>query len=138
MLNIGDVFSNLVGLFLLIAVGYAAVKLQVLPVSSTKLLSNLLMQITLPATILVSLVRPYDAAFIRDGVLIAILGTVLYLLYGLLSLPACRLFHVGEGRRGCMDFLRYVQQQWLYGLSRSPCSLSGRGVGSGGIPGYSL
>lgn len=100
MLNIGDVFSNLVGLFLLIAVGYAAVKLQVLPVSSTKLLSNLLMQITLPATILVSLVRPYDAAFIRDGVLIAILGTVLYLLYGLLSLPACRLFHVGEGRRG--------------------------------------
>lgn len=55
MLNIGDVFSNLVGLFLLIAVGYAAVKLQVLPVSSTKLLSNLLMQITLPATILVSL-----------------------------------------------------------------------------------
>lgn len=67
MLNIGDVFSNLVGLFLLIAVGYAAVKLQVLPVSSTKLLSNLLMQITLPATILVSLVRPYDAAFIRDG-----------------------------------------------------------------------
>lgn len=104
MLNIGDVFSNLVGLFLLIAVGYAAVKLQVLPVSSTKLLSNLLMQITLPATILVSLVRPYDAAFIRDGVLIAILGTVLYLLYGLLSLPACRLFHVGEGRRGAWIF----------------------------------
>lgn len=104
MLNIGDVFSNLVGLFLLIAVGYATVKFQILPVSSTKLLSNLLMQVTLPVTVLLSLVRPFDAAFIRDGVLIAVLGAVLFALYGLLSIPACRLFQVHQGRRGVWIF----------------------------------
>lgn len=104
MLNMGDVFSNLVGLFLLIAVGYAAVKFQVLPASSTKLLSNLLMQVTLPATILTSLVRPYDAAFIQDGVLIAVLGAGLFALYGLLALPASRLFRVPQGRRGVWIF----------------------------------
>ena len=104
MLNMGDVFSNLVGLFLLIAVGYAAVKFQVLPASSTKLLSNLLMQVTLPATILTSLVRPYNAAFIRDGVLIAVLGAGLFALYGLLALPASRLFRVPQGRRGVWIF----------------------------------
>lgn len=104
MLNMGDVFSNLAGLFLLIAVGYAAVKFQVLPASSTKLLSNLLMQVTLPATILTSLVRPYDAAFIRDGVLIAVLGAALFALYGLLALPASRLFRVPQGRRGVWIF----------------------------------
>lgn len=104
MLNMGDVFSNLAGLFLLIAVGYAAVKFQVLPASSTKLLSNLLMRVTLPATILTSLVRPYDAAFIRDGVLIAVLGAALFALYGLLALPASRLFRVPQGRRGVWIF----------------------------------
>ena len=104
MLNMGDVFSNLAGLFLLIAVGYAAVKFQVLPASSTKLLSNLLMQVTLPATILTSLVRPYDAAFVRDGVLIAVLGAALFALYGLLALPASRLFRVPQGRRGVWIF----------------------------------
>lgn len=104
MLNMGDVFSNLAGLFLLIAVGYAAVKFQVLPASSTKLLSNLLMQVTLPATILTSLVRPYDVAFIRDGVLIAVLGAALFALYGLLALPASRLFRVPQGRRGVWIF----------------------------------
>lgn len=104
MLNIGDVFSNLAGLFLLIAVGYAAVKLHILPASSTKMLSSLLMQITLPATVLVSLVRPFDASFIRDGILIAIAGTGLFLLYGLLAALLAPLFRVPQGRRGVWIF----------------------------------
>ena len=102
MLNMGDVFSNLAGLFLLIAVGYAAVKFQVLPASSTKLLSNLLMQVTLPATILTSLVRPYDVAFIRDGVLIAVLGAALFALYGLLALPGMELTTLEEAHIICL------------------------------------
>lgn len=104
MLNIGDVFSNLAGLFLLIAVGYAAVKLRILPASSTKLLSNLLMQITLPATVLVSLVRPFDPSFIQEGVLIVVIGTGLFLLYGLLAALLAPLFRVPQGRRGVWIF----------------------------------
>lgn len=116
MLNIADVFSNLVGLFLLIAVGYAAVKLQILPASSTKLLSNLLMRITLPATVLTSLVRPFDAAFIRDGVLIVVLGTVLFSLYGLLAFPAVRLCRVPQGRRGVWIFCSMFSNNGFMGF----------------------
>lgn len=104
MLNLGDVFSNLAGLFLLMGVGYAAVKLRILPASSSKLLSNLLMKITLPATILVSLVRPFDPDFIRDGAVMVVLGGALYALYGLLAAPAARLFRVPQGRRGAWIF----------------------------------
>ena len=116
MLNIADVFSNLVGLFLLIAVGYAAVKLQILPASSTKLLSNLLMRITLPATVLTSLVRPFDAAFVREGVLIVVLGTVLFALYGLLAFPAVRLCRVPQGRRGVWIFCSMFSNNGFMGF----------------------
>lgn len=104
MLNLEDVFSNLAGLFLLIAVGYGVVKFHILPVSSTKLLSNLLMKITLPATVFISLVRPFDPTFIGEGILIIVLGTALFAIYGLFSLLAVRLFHVAPGRRGVWIF----------------------------------
>lgn len=104
MLNFQDVFSNLAGLFLLIAVGYGGAKLQILPASSTKLLSSLLMKITLPATILVSLVQPFHSDFLQDGILIALLGTILFLLYGLLSALAARPFQVPNGRKGAWIF----------------------------------
>lgn len=58
------------------------------------------MNVTLPATLLTSLVRPYDPAFIRDGILTAVLGAVLILGYGLFCIPTLRLFRVPEGRRG--------------------------------------
>ena len=85
MLDIRDVFSNLLGLFLLIGVGYGAVRLNLVPGSATQIFSSLLMKITLPATIFVSLVQPYDPAFLHDGVLIVVLGGVLLALYGLIS-----------------------------------------------------
>ena len=46
MLDIRDVFSNLFGLFLLIGVGYGAVRFRVLPASASKMLSSLLMNVT--------------------------------------------------------------------------------------------
>ena len=100
MLDIRDVFSNLFGLFLLIGVGYLAVRLQILPTSASKLFTSLLMNITLPATILTSLVRPFDSAFLHSGVLIIILGTTCYFLYGAVSALLVRPFRIPKGRRG--------------------------------------
>src|SRR5699024_9493467 len=74
MLDIGEVFSNLLGLFLLIGVGYGAVRFRVLPASASKLFSQLLMNVTLPATVLTSLVQPYDPAFLSSGLLEVALG----------------------------------------------------------------
>lgn len=104
MLDIRDVFSNLLGLFLLIGVGYGAVRLNLVPGSATKIFSSLLMKITLPATILVSLVQPYDPAFLHDGVLIVVLGTVLLALYGLISWGTARLFRVSGSKKGVWVF----------------------------------
>lgn len=99
-LDLQTVFLNLLELFLLIGAGYGVVRSGALPASASSAFSGLLMNVTLPATILTSLVRPYDPAFIRDGVLTAVLGAVLILGYGLFCIPALCLFRVPEGRRG--------------------------------------
>lgn len=104
MLDIRDVFSNLFGLFLLIAVGYGVVRFRVLPASASKLLSSLLMNVTMPATIFTSLVRPYDPAFLRSGLLEVALGLALYILYGILSALLARPFRVAKERRGVWIF----------------------------------
>ena len=100
MLNIEDVFLNLMELFLLIGVGCGAVRLNLLPASASKLFTALLMNITLPATIFTSLARPYDPAFFSSGVLIAALGTGFYLLYGAVCLLLVRIFRIPAGRQG--------------------------------------
>ncbi len=99
-LDLQAVFLNLLELFLLIGAGYGVVRCGALPASASSAFSSLLMNVTLPATILTSLVRPYDAAFIRDGVLTAVLGAILILGYGLFCIPALRVFRVPEGRKG--------------------------------------
>ena len=104
MLDIWDVFSNLFGLFLLIGVGYGAVRLRVLSASASKMLSSLLMNVTMPATIFTSLVRPYDPAFLRTGGLEVVLGLALYILYGVISALLARSFRVTRERRGLWTF----------------------------------
>lgn len=98
------VFSNLLGLFLLIGVGYLAVRLGVVPASSSKSLTALLMNITTPATVFVSLIRPFEASFLTDGVTIILLAALLFLLFALTAWLAARLLGVREGRRGIWMF----------------------------------
>ena len=100
MLDIRDVFSNLLGLFLLIGVGYGAVRFGILPAPASKLFTRLLMNITLPATVLTSLVQPYDPSFLSSGLLIVALGTFFYLLYGAICALLVRPLRVPEGKRG--------------------------------------
>ena len=49
VLDLGEVFVNLVELFLLIGVGYGAVRLKVMPASGAKLLTSLLLELSAPA-----------------------------------------------------------------------------------------
>ena len=62
-LNFFDVLSNLLGLFVLIAVGYAVTKGGLLPASVSGHFSKLLLKVTLPCTIFTSLLRAYDPSF---------------------------------------------------------------------------
>lgn len=99
-MDVGVLFSDLVGLFLLIGVGFFAARARLLPVESSKLFSTLLMKITVPATVVTSMLRPFDPKFLRLGVSMILLGSVLLPVFGGLSLAASRLLRVPEGRRG--------------------------------------
>lgn len=93
-------FSNLVGLFLLIGVGFFAVRAGLLPAEASKPMSSLLMKITVPATIITSMLRPFDPGFMKLGLSMILAGTVMFPLFGVLSLGLSRLLRVPQGRRG--------------------------------------
>ncbi|MBR1672064.1 MAG: AEC family transporter [Fretibacterium sp.] len=97
--------SNLASLFCLIAVGFAAVRSGLFSPEASAPFSALLLRITLPCTIFISLVqREYDPAFIRDSLVIIALGLVAFpaMLYASrLIAPA---LGVPGGRRGIWAF----------------------------------
>ena len=85
-LDIGMVFSSLIGLFLLMGVGWVSVKTKIVPPSASAPMSSLLLKVTLPCTIFSSLAtREFDSAFLVDGVIIIVIGLVLFPLYAALS-----------------------------------------------------
>ena len=93
-------FSNLVGLFSLIGVGFLLVRAKVIPASASEPMTTLLMKVTLPASIFSSMIRPFKVEFLRDSLVICCVGFVLYLAFAGLSWPLSRLFRVPDGRRG--------------------------------------
>ena len=99
-MDLSVLFSNLVGLFLLIGVGFFAVRAGLLPAESSKPMSTLLMKVTVPATIIHSMLRPFDPGFLRLGVSIFLVGAVAFPLFSLLSLGLSRLLRVPDDRRG--------------------------------------
>ena len=103
-LNIFAVLSSLTGLFLLIGVGYGAVKLRVVPVSASATLSAIVLKISLPCTVFLALLRPYDPAFLGDMLAALLLGALVVLPTAALSLWAVRLFRVRPGHRGMWAF----------------------------------
>lgn len=103
-LNVTDVLSSLTGLFLLIGVGYGAVRLRVIPFAASGILSALVLKISLPCTVFLALLRPYDPVFFVDMLTAFVLGFALVLPTAALSLLAVRLFRVGDGRRGMWAF----------------------------------
>ena len=99
-IDLSVLFSNLVGLFLLIGVGFFAVRARLLPAESSKPMSTLLMKVTVPATIIHSMLRPFDPGFLRLGISIFLVGAVAFPLFSLLSLGLSRLLRVPQDRRG--------------------------------------
>ena len=69
-LDIGMVFSSLIGLFLLMGVGWVSVKTKIVPPAASAPMSSLLLKVTLPCTIFSSLAtrETIAAASARDRV----------------------------------------------------------------------
>lgn len=95
------VFSNLLGLFLLIGAGYLAARLRILPKEASPYFSTLLLKITLPCTIFISLAtKEYDPSFIKDSLLTLGIGLIAFPAMQLLGSAGARLLRVPEGKRG--------------------------------------
>lgn len=104
-LDIGMVFSSLIGLFLLMGVGWVSVKTKIVPPAASAPMSSLLLKVTLPCTIFSSLAtREFDSAFLVDGVIIIVIGLVLFPLYAALSWGISKVLKVPAGRRGIWSF----------------------------------
>lgn len=92
--------QNLIGLFLLMAVGIAIVRFRILPAGVIPMLSHLLMTVLGPAMVFHSLLRPFESAFLHDSIIITVLGLGLYLGFTGLSLLAAHVLHISQNRRG--------------------------------------
>ncbi len=99
-MDLAVLISNLIGLFLLIGVGFFVARAGLIPAETSKPLSTLLMKVTVPATIICSMLRPFDPGFLRLGASMILVGAVMFLLFAALSMGLSRLLRVPEGRRG--------------------------------------
>ena len=105
-LDFFTVAANLISLFALIAVGYIAVKTGALKPEASSHFSSLLLKITLPCTIFISLVtREYDPAFARDGIIIVVAGVIAFPAMLYISRFLAPVLGVPEGRRGVWAFV---------------------------------
>lgn len=100
LLNMNEILSTLVGLFLIIGLGYLAVKRNILNKNATPFLSTLLMKIALPCTVFISMQRSFDPNFLKDGMIILVLGFAISLSFSAIAMLMSKLLKVKQGNRG--------------------------------------
>ena len=123
------VMSNLVSLFSLIAVGYLAVRSGVLSPSASASFSALLMKVTLPCTIFISLAqKEYNPAFINDSIIIIIAGLVGYTAMLYLSRYLAVALKVPENCRGVWAFLCAFNNSGFMGFPIALALLGAEGL----------
>ena len=99
-MNLGIVVNNLVVIFLMIAVGFAAGRAKIVGTRAQGDFTAFLMNVALPCTIFGSMIRAFDGTLIRDSVIIFAMGIVLFGGFMLINRRAAALFRVRGERRG--------------------------------------
>ena len=128
-LDFFTVASNLISLFALIAVGYFAVKLKLLDENYSGALTALLMKVTLPCTIFVSLVqREYNPSFLKDGLIIIAAGLVMFAGLMYLSRYVAILLRVPANCRGIWAFSAAYTNSGFMGFPIALALFGGEGL----------
>ena len=112
---ISVLLSNLFGLFAMLGVGFLAIRLKLLPPSSTAILTTILLQISMPAIIFTSMLRPFDSNFLTGSLLVCGLGIAVCLISSVLAVLLSKLFRVPRERAGV----------WQVGTVYSNCGFMG-------------
>ena len=123
------VASNLISLFALIAVGYLAVRMKLLNESYSAAFTALLMKVTLPCTIFVSLVqREYNSSFLKDGLIIIAAGIVVFAGLMYLSRYVAILLRVPKNCRGIWAFTASYTNSGFMGFPIALALFGGEGL----------
>lgn len=126
------VVSNLVGLFLMMAVGYAAAKSGALDASASKIMTALLLKIAIPCIIFNSLVtRPYEPDFLLRGLVTAGFCLAFFPAVMFMSRTAAGPLGVPEGTRGIWSFACTFCNQGFMGYPVLLALFGGEGMALG-------
>ena len=99
------VMSSLISLFVLIAVGYLAVRFKIIKPEASIHFASLLLKITLPCTIFISLAqKEYDPAFVHDSLIIIAAGFIAYPAMLYFARLIAKPLGIPEGTRGIWAF----------------------------------
>lgn len=90
------VLHNIIVLFICIIFGFIGEKTKILTPQVCGNLSQLMLKVTLPCSILVSMQRAFSKAFFLDSILMAFISTFVFLLGMLLAYIFCRLLKVSK------------------------------------------
>ncbi len=98
------VFNNLVTLLICMIAGFIAKKARLIDDRLSKGLSDLLFSITLPATILVSMQKPFSKEILGDSLLVFTVSGLIYLSGALIGFILAKLFRAKPNEKGIWIF----------------------------------
>ncbi|WP_425447999.1 AEC family transporter [Dethiothermospora halolimnae] len=100
-----EVLNQAMVLFILLIVGFIIKKLKILTDEFNKGLSNLLINVTLPALIITSMNYKFSKEMFDNSILILIIGIITYIYMIIISKIFTKAFHTEEPQRGVYKFL---------------------------------
>ncbi len=104
-MSLSVIFSQMAMLFIVVAVGFAANKFNIITADSSKLLSKLVLNIAMPCTILSSVLGGNATASGSDAVVFLLLAFAFFALMFLVSVPIPKLLHAPREDRGLYRFM---------------------------------
>lgn len=98
------VFINVLILFILMFIGYILGKRGTIAHSSINDLTNLLIDVSIPATIIVSMIRPYSPELMKDTVRVLVIILIYHLGIAAASYLLTKILKVDDKKRGAWIF----------------------------------
>lgn len=115
-MDVTIILNNIITLFLLIFVGFLAGKTGVVSKNATGYLSDILMKITLPATIFLSISGTFSQGILKDSLIIAILTFTIHSSCILISLAYTKFLKIPEKDRGIWVFVSTFSNNGFMGF----------------------
>ena len=112
----GVVFVQVLILFVIVGLGFGVGRMKILSENAKTDFSRFITTVTLPATIIQSLLRDYDARLIKDGLYCLLIGMGLLLVYFPVSMLLRKVLKVREGRKGLWSFATSISNAGFMGI----------------------